>query len=131
VVVGWKNDNSTTALHELQSIPLLDPTTCRSFLGRHKYRAAHLCAGYVRPDGTASDGKSFDFNAGSILVCPQDEETICGLLSYAPDPPICQSPANDLGYPIIFTQISMYSDWIQSVLDRPLSTTTNPPTSVL
>jgi hypothetical protein len=125
-IVGWQDNNQTTLLQELSDVPLLSASTCRSFIGRLKYKTAHLCVGFLNPDGTSIDSQRFDFNSGSVLLCPSAEDDkileICGVLSYIPDPPVCQptSSGDELawGYPFIFTEASKYLDWIQEVLDR-------------
>jgi secreted trypsin-like serine protease len=121
-VVGWIASNPN--LQQLPNFPFIDSSVCRSFFGRIQWRSAHSCAGILLGNSeeeeeiVALDG-DYGFISGSPIICPDgmnNNSFVCGILSYAKERPICQTNVN-LGYPIVFTDVGKYSDWIQTVLE--------------
>jgi hypothetical protein len=111
---------------------LINHTLCEDFFGKYKIQKDGMfCGGFFDSEGESIDVAD-DFEKGGLLMCQDkpeedpDSYVVCGLKSYTPVLNfLCDEPNDDDirpsmsdTYPMTFTRISNYIDWIESVLDK-------------
>ncbi|XP_046396916.1 venom protease-like [Ischnura elegans] len=110
-VAGWGavrfNGPSSPTLKELQ-LPVVEPSRCKDAYSNFKTTVIDdnvLCAGFARGGKDACQGDS-----GGPLMWPRgDQYYVIGVVSYGFR---CAEP----GYPGVYTRVTAFLDWIESVI---------------
>jgi len=129
------------------TIPILNNSHCEDFYGKYRIKENMFCGTFLDEAGESYDVID-SFDMGAVISCredpedPQSPKVICGLMEKAVIlNTLCQEPSGseELGsngdgaktgckvpqgqavlknYPLVFTNISKYIDWINEILNQ-------------